>query len=44
MVLEAGGLSTDMVNQPLEIQEKIGMVASNGRIHQQMLTVLAEIK
>ncbi|MCA9925910.1 MAG: hypothetical protein KC421_26240, partial [Anaerolineales bacterium] len=43
MVLEAGGLSSDMMDHPLEIREKIGMVASNGRIHRQIIETLAEI-
>ena len=40
LVKEAGGMVTFVDGSPVEMQQKLSLVVSNGRIHDQMLTVL----
>lgn len=42
LVQEAGGLVTGIDGQPLELTDPLHMVASNGRIHDDMLAVIRE--
>jgi myo-inositol-1(or 4)-monophosphatase len=39
-VLEAGGKVTDMLGRPLQLKPRLNLIVSNGRIHQQMKTIL----
>jgi myo-inositol-1(or 4)-monophosphatase len=43
MVEEAGGRLTSLTGGPLDLDEP-RVVASNGRIHEQILTVLREVR
>ena len=43
MVQEAGGITSDMDGNPITLIDKIPMLVSNGRIHQQMIDVLKSI-
>lgn len=43
ILLEAGGQTSDVTGQPIQMIPKIPFVASNGRIHQQLLNILASV-
>lgn len=43
LVREAGGTVTAMDGGPIRLHDKLGLVASNGPIHRQMLEVLARV-
>jgi myo-inositol-1(or 4)-monophosphatase len=41
IVLEAGGLVTNYAGQPIDVHKREGLLATNGRLHQQAVDILA---